>query len=100
MKSKAYDQGKKAEFNNDDHDGSRTVAAAEEALEKATKADSTRRTISQKFFRLIPIFLKDGNKNVRSLEHMTMFQERLQQLVKQPKRQQKQIAAEEQFCQK
>ena len=56
MKSKAYDQGKKAEFNNDDHDGSRTVAAAEEALEKATKADSTRRTILSKFVRSIPNF--------------------------------------------
>ena len=56
MKSKAYDQGKKAEFNDDDHDGSRTVAAAEEALEKATKADSTKRTISSKFVRLIPNF--------------------------------------------
>ena len=56
MKSKAYDQGKKAEFNNDDHNVSRTVAAGKEALEKATKADSTRRTISSKFFRLIPNF--------------------------------------------
>ena len=56
MKSKAYDQGRKAKFSDDDHDGSRTAAAAQEASEKAAKADSTRRTISPKFIRLIPNF--------------------------------------------
>ena len=56
MKPKAYDQGTKAEFNDDDHDGSRADAAAEEALETAAKADSTRRTISSKFVRSIPNF--------------------------------------------
>ena len=56
MKSNAYNQGRKAKFSDDDHDGSRTAAAAQEASEKAAKADSTRRTISPKFIRLIPNF--------------------------------------------
>ena len=63
----------KAGFNHDDYDGSRAVAAAEKALEKATKADSTRRTISSEFVRSIPNFFeKDGNKIVRSLKHSGM----------------------------
>ena len=48
----------KAEFNDDDYDGSRTVVADEEALEKAIKADFTRRTILSKLVPSTPIFLK------------------------------------------
>ena len=53
-----YEQGRKAKFNDDDHDVCRRVAAAEEAPKKAAKADSTRRTISPKFIRVIPKHLK------------------------------------------
>ena len=58
MKSKVYDQERKRKLSDDDHDGSITFAAAEDASEKAAKADSTRRTILSKFIRLIPFFLK------------------------------------------
>ena len=41
LKSKAYDQGRLAKFGDDDHDGSRTVGAAQEASEKADSAKKT-----------------------------------------------------------
>ena len=55
LKSKAYDQGRLAKFGDDDHDGSRTVGAAQEASEKA---DSAKRAGWPKMFRSIPIFFK------------------------------------------
>ena len=40
LKPEAYDKGRIAEFINDDHDGSRADAAAEEAYENAAKAEN------------------------------------------------------------
>ena len=54
MKSKAYDQGRLAKFGDVDLDGSRTVGAAQEASEKAPKADSAKRAGWPKIFRSIP----------------------------------------------
>ena len=56
LKSKAYDQGRLAKFGDDDHDGSRTVGAAQEASEKASKADSAKRAVCPKIFRSIRNF--------------------------------------------
>ena len=39
LKPKAYDQGTKAELNDDDHDGIRADAASEEAYENAANAE-------------------------------------------------------------
>ena len=73
MKSKAYDQRKKEKFNEDDHDGSRTVVAARKASKKATKADSTRSTCSPKIFRSVSFFFKRRQQSCKTIAQYHKF---------------------------